>query len=119
VEDILKFREATMESLDKKIKKLSTEIDKLSTEIGRLSTPAIRRRLAANPLSQESLTPDTSFLPSPGSSAVSIGVVATAALCLVFVLRRFYNRFTAKRRDSLGFLPDSRRESLNAAERMV
>merc|ERR1711964_201395 len=68
-----------------------------------------RRRLATMPPSHEPLAPETGYLPSSASSAVSVGLVATAGLCVAFVLRRFYNRFTAKRRDSFGFEPDSRR----------
>merc|ERR1711964_59479 len=43
------------------------------------------RRLAALPLSHEPLSHETSFLPGPELSALSLGVVATAGLCLAFV----------------------------------
>jgi len=101
-----------------KLEKVEQEIAKINQTIRKLYN---QRRLAAAalPLPHESQTSETSFLPSPGPSAVSLGVIGTAGLCLALVLKRFYHRFTAKPRDSFGFESDSRRESLDAAERMV
>merc|ERR1712072_816725 len=117
-ESFEKELEITKKETNKEKEKWNNRIAEIDGQLSILKTKSTRRRLVALPPSYESPTSET-HLPSSGPSAVSLGLVATAGLCAAFVIKRFYNRFTAKRRDSFGFLPDSRRPSLNAAERMV
>merc|ERR1711964_33585 len=89
----------------------------------RLASEPVARRLGAIPL-----VDDPSILPTQpemvsGPTAVSLPVLGmvSSALCLAGCLvKRYYSQLKARiRRDSLGFLPDSRRPSLTKAELAV
>merc|ERR1711964_468379 len=72
---------------------------------------ASARRLAAIPLSNASEFPAL----EADSSLPMLGAASVGLMCVGYALRRRCLQ-AKQRRDSFGFLPDSRRDSLNACE---
>merc|ERR1712034_148418 len=77
-----------------------------------------RRRLAAIPLTDQSQP--VKFGELPTDSVLILGVASTALVCIGCALKRKFRQLKdTLRRDSMGFLPISRRNSLTKADLSV
>merc|ERR1711964_636512 len=92
----------------------------------RLASEPVARRLGAIPLAHDpsasaTLPIQPEMVSGPTTDSLPVVGMVSSALCLAGCLvKRFYGQLKARvRRDSFGFLPDSRRPSLTKADLAV